>query len=240
MARPDREVTRKGFRDTVAAVAAAVCLLILALPVGAFAEYRIKGSGNTVITTSCYWVQGNRLFLCEGGKPVALSEVMSIEAGTFTALETEMNRDSVRRFVANVSWMQGRDLELKDRDLANLEMLAEVDELGKSPEKNHEFRSLKQACLKEVLALRKAVAARQAAWTTVRVPERPLVILGEIKSLQMLTWILSLDERRVYLETGDPTYRAYTIEHMRQSATFEPTFSRSLNKVIGDQKGSDQ
>lgn len=239
MARPDREVTRKGFRDTVAAVAAAACLLILALPGGAFAEYRIKGAGNIVITTSCYWVQGNRLFLCEGGEPMALSEVSSIEAGTFTALETEMNRDSVRRFLALVAWMQGRDLELKDRDIANLEMLAEVDELGKSPEKKPEYRSLKQACLKEALALRKAVAARQAAWTTLRVPERLLVILGEIKALQMLTWTLSLDERGVYLETGDPTYRAYTIEHMRQSATFELTFSRSLNKVIGDRGNSE-
>ena len=43
------------------------------------------------------------------------------------------------------------NVELKDRDAANLDMLAEVDELGKSPETKHEFRSLKQACLKGLL-----------------------------------------------------------------------------------------
>ena len=64
-------------------------------------------------------------------------------------------------------------------------------------------------------------------------PGGSLVHLGEIKTLQMITWVQSLEERRKYFKTSDPTYRDYTLEHMKQAGAFQESFMRELRKVTG-------
>ncbi len=233
MARGNHNVTSRRFRDTAAAVTAGAIILILALPTDALSEYRIKTSGKTVVT-KCYWIEGSWFYLFEDDKPIPLSEVSSIEEGSFTLLDQEMNRDAIKRFSVYLSWMIDRDTELMVQDRRNLDALAQIDALKASGQKLSERRSLAKSCLEEVNALRKAVKASQTSWSTVRIPDRSLVLLGEIKSLQMLAWRLSLDERRRYLTTWDPTYRDLALEHMKQTATFEASFAQAMKKVVGE------
>jgi hypothetical protein len=51
----------------------------------------------------------------------------------------------------------------------------------------------------------------------------------------MITWLQSLEERQRYFKTSDPTYRDYTLEHMRQAGAFQESFTRTLRKVTGDE-----
>ncbi len=72
------------------------------------------------------------------------------------------------------------------------------------------------------------------AWWGMRTPERSLVHLSEIKTLQMITWLQSLEERQRYFKTSDPTYRHYSLEHLKQAGAFQDSFTRTLRKVTGD------
>ncbi len=78
------------------------------------------------------------------------------------------------------------------------------------------------------------------AWWGMRTPERSLVHLCEIKTLQMITWLESLQERQRYFKTGDPTYRDYALEHMEQAGDFQESFTRTLRKVTGDAGWAEQ
>jgi hypothetical protein len=94
-----------------------------------------------------------------------------------------------------------------------------------------ELKVLKEKGAKELRVLSDGVSRLVRTWSALRIPERELVRLPEIKTLQMITWSQSLDERWMYLKTGDPTYREYTYEHMRHSLGFQESFMRVLRTV---------
>ena len=64
---------------------ATTLLMWLIVPSAAKAEYRITYKDKT-IQTSCYWIEKSRVHLCEGGEPLALSDVSSITEGQFSPL----------------------------------------------------------------------------------------------------------------------------------------------------------
>jgi hypothetical protein len=232
MARQDHKVTPGRLRNTAAAVIAAVFILVFLVPDEAFTGYRIDIEGNEV-DTDCYWVQNSKIFLCQGTNPIPLSRIRSIKEGTFTELEKEMHQDAKRRFFLFLTWMMDRDAALKEKNLANLDILEQIEDMRASAGKPETIDTLKKKCLEEIEPLKKETSALQKLWLYVRIPERSWVIFGEIKSAQLLTGMMSLEARRIYLTTGDPTYLAYTFEHMEQVISFDPSFSRSIRKFFG-------
>ena len=211
---------------------AALLLICLGLPCSASAEYRITTKGKT-IETACYWIENARIYLCEGGEPIPLADVSAISIGQFYPLEEEMNRDAVRRLYAYQSWLLGMEAELLTLDEANQGDLQKYLNLDASPRNKDERHRLNEKCLKEILVLVPKVTRLHSSWSGLRVPDRSHVQPSEIKSLQLLAWILSLDERRMYLNTNDPTYRELAVEHMKQVVTFQTIFSRAMNKLNG-------
>jgi hypothetical protein len=125
------------------------------------------------------------------------------------------------------------EAELLTLDESNQGDLEKYLDLDASPQNKDERHRLKEKSLKEIQDLLPKVTRLQSSWSGIRVPDRPLVQPSEIKSLQMLAWILSLDERRMYLNTNDPTYRELAVEHMKQTVTFQTSFSRAMNKLHG-------
>ena len=233
MARRDNTIARKRLRDHAAAVIVAVIVLTAAAPRGASAGYRIALKDRTV-ETSCYWVERSLVHLCEGGAPLALSEVSGITPGSFSPLETELHRDALQRFRVHIAWLLDREEDLRDRNGASVDGLAELDRARSSPGNKKGFRDLKKRYAEELDGLLADVSSLDRAWRLMRIPERSLLPIQETKSLQMITWKLSLEERKRYIDTGDPTYREYTLEHMRQAGIFEDSFTRALRKGQGE------
>ena len=212
---------------------AALLLVCLGLPCSALAEYRITTKGKT-IETACYWIENARVYLCEGGEPIPLADVSTISTGQFSPLEEEINRDAVRRLYAYQSWLLGMETELLTLDESNQGDLQKYFDLNNASPRNKDERlRMKKQGLKEIQDLMPKVISLQSFWSGIRVPDRSLVQPSEIKSLQLLAWILSLDERRMYLNTNDPTYRELAVEHMKQTVTFQMIFSRVMDKLNG-------
>jgi hypothetical protein len=234
MARRNYKIARKGSRDTTAAIAAGLIILVFLIPSEAFSGYRIIADGNP-LTTQCYWVQGSHLFLSENPKPIPLSRISSITPESFTPLETDLHQDAERRFFTYLSWMMERGAALVDRARINLDLLETIEDQRASPKGQSEYRALAGKSLSEISDLKKETEALLKAWATVRIPDRSLAVLGEIKSSQLLTVLMSLEERRVYLTSWDPTYLEYTFEHMEQALTFDESFSRIFRKLYGGQ-----
>jgi hypothetical protein len=211
---------------------ATTLLICLLLPSTAKAEYRITYKDKT-IQTSCYWVEKSKVHMCEGGEPLALSDVSSIIEGQFSPLESEMHHDAKRRFWAYVGWLLDREADLLAEDSASEDEINEFELVRTTPGKKGELKGLRKKYSKKIKNPMEAITCLYRAWSDMRAPERSLVHLCEIKTLQMITWLQSLEERQMYFKTSDPTYRDYTLEHMRQAGVFQESFTRTLRKVTG-------
>lgn len=182
--------------------------------------------------TQCYWIERSFVYLCEGGEPVRLSEVSAIEHGAMTALDAEMRRDALRRWFVSLTWLQDRQAWLMDQDALLAEDLKALDTLRMQPDKDKELKTLKNRLLDDMEDLQGQVMSLDRTTRAIRIPDRCLVHLVEIKTLQMLSWLLALRERQLYLESGDPTHREYALEHMLQEARFGDSFRMHLEKAV--------
>jgi hypothetical protein len=211
----------------------AVLFIFLLLPASSRAEYRITFKDKTV-ETACYWIEKSKVHLCEGGEPLALSEVSAITEGQFSSLENEMHQDARRRFWTYMSWLLDKETDLITEDRAVMEGIKEIDELRASTGKKKELRSLKKKYSEEINHLIQQVNYIYKAFSNIHTPDRSLIQLSETKILQMITWTQSLQERQTYIYTADPTYREYSQEHMKQVGAFQVSFMRTLGKVTCD------
>jgi hypothetical protein len=212
---------------------AAAFLIPLMAPTAAEAEYRITYKDKT-IQTSCYWIEKSMVHVCEGGEPLALSDISAITEGQFSPLESEMHHDAMRRFWTYVGWLLDSEADLLAEDSAREEEINEFELVRTTPGKKGELRNLRKEYLKKVNNPLAGVIFLHRAWSSMHIPERSLVRLCEIKTLQMIAWRQSLEERQRYFKSGDPTYRDYAFEHMRQAGVFQESFTRTLMKVTGE------
>ena len=212
---------------------ASAFFIFLAMSTLAQAEYRIITKDKT-IQTSCYWIEKSRVHLCEGGEPLALSDVSTITEGQFSPLASEMHHDAKRRFWTYISWLLDREADLLAEDSASAEELNEFERVRATPGQKGELKGLRKKYSEKINNPLEAATYLHRAWSGIRIPERSLVHLCEIKTLQMITWLQSLEERQRYFKTSDPTYRDYSLEHMKQAGLFQESFTRTLGKLTGD------
>lgn len=217
----------------LASIGAVLLIACLAFPGLLHADYRITHKEKT-IQTQCYWIQDNMLYLCEGGEPLALSEVRAIEAGDMTALEAELYRDTLRRFFMSLAWLGDRESEIMENDDALAKGLLELDELLKQKVRNKELKELRKKLLAETDVIRRRVISLKESWEDLRVPERRMTRLTRLKSLQLLAWLQSLQESEIFVETLDPTFRALALEHGRQSVQFGALYVESVLHFGGE------
>ena len=210
-----------------------VLFIFLLLPTSSRAEFRITFKDKTV-ETACYWIEKSKVHLCEGGEPLALSDVSAITEGQFSSLENEMHQDAIRRFWTYISWLLDNETDLITEDRAVMEGLKKIDELRASTGKKKELRSLKKKYSDEIKHLIQQVTFIHKAFSDMHTPDRSLIQLSETKILQMITWTQSLQERQRYINTADPTYRDYSQEHMKQVGDFQVSFMRTLSKMTSD------
>jgi hypothetical protein len=149
-------------------------------------------------------------------------------------LDIDMHRDTLRRFFIYLAWILDREEEIVEMDKALADGLQEVEALMQQQGKKKELKELKKTLLGDIETLRQRVVALERSWKAIRIPQRSLVQVSEIKSLQFLTWLQSLEEWEIFLETGDPTFREYALEHGRQTAQFRGLLALRSPSLYGD------
>lgn len=216
-----------------AGVFAFVFLFCLVIPASSRADYRIA-HGDTTITTRCYWVQNSMLYLCEGGEPLALSEIGLVETIDMSPLEAELHRDTVRRFFIGIARIGDGEREVAELNEALVRGIVNLEELAKGNGGRKELKDLREKLHAGVVDVRQRVVRLKRAWEEIRIPERKFTALRELKSLQFLTWLQSLQEWEIFLETLDPAFRDYAVEHARQSAQFGEMYGRNVLRSVGE------
>ena len=230
MAGFNHRITTKGSRDKSPTVALCFVLLLLVFfPGSASSDYRISTAEHEISTIS-YWVQGDRLYLYEGGEPLDLSAVTSITQESTTSLDAQMNVDALRRFHHYISWLQVMEDDILKRQDNNLDTLQAIDALRASGGNSSKIKkAIKTLCM-ELDDLEHEVSVVKNYWDKMRIPEQSLVLARDIKSLQLLSLESSIQHRRRYIRTWDPTYREYSEEYARQARSFDQSFYDALHQ----------
>lgn len=157
-----------------AGMAAVLFIACLAVPGPIRADHLITRADATVRTPMPYWIERSMLHLCEGGEPVALSEVGAIETGTASALDAELHRDTLRRFFTSLAWLGDREAEVTDLDDALAEGLG-VRRSCEAQGAQGEDEGARGKLLGDVQDVRARVVRLKNAWEGIRIPERKLV-----------------------------------------------------------------
>jgi len=207
-----------------------VFLTTVLFPGSAFSDYRIFTRDHQ-ISTSSYCIEGNKLYLHEGGEPLELSEVTSISEESLTPLDAQMNFDATKRFTHYLWWLQEIEDGILKRQGDNLDTLQTIDDLRASHSTSSlELKKTVKAFCAELDDLELEVSVLKHYWDQMRIPQRSLVLARDIKSLQLLSLESSLQHRRRYIRTWDPTYLEYTREYDRQAISFEQGFYEALHQ----------
>ena len=231
MAGFNHRIITKGSRDKSPTVA--VCFfvsLLMLFPGPASSDYRICTHEHR-ISTSSYWIQGDKLYLYEGGVPVGLSDVISITRESFTPLDAQMNIDALRRFAHNISWLLAREDEFLKNQGNNLDVLQTIDALRTSGESPSEMKKAVKDFCAELDDLDREISIVKRYWDQMRIPQRSFVLARDIKFLQLLSLKSSLQHRRRYIRTWDPTYREYAREYAGRAMSFDQSFYDALHQV---------
>lgn len=228
MAGLNHRITTKGSRDKSKAVALCFFVSLLVLfPGSASSDYRIstlKGEVNT----SSYWIQGDNLYLYEGGGPLLLSDVTSITEESYTPLDARMNIDALRRFAHYLSWLQEMEDGILKRQDDNLTALHTIDALRDSGKSSSELNKAVKAFCVELDDLGREVSVVKQYWDQMRIPRRSLVLARDVKYVQLLSLESSIFHMQRYIRTWDPANREYAEEYARQARSFKQSFYDAL------------
>lgn len=180
-----------------------------------------------VYTAPCYWVQGERLALCEGDS-LDLREVMSIDAGRLTPAEHAHQSEALRQFYDRVETLRNIEADLNAQQTAIQDTLAYIMGLHHAGKSAPRLDDAKDDAERVLTDIERQSMRLKDAWWDLKIPERDLVYIRDIKLLQQTARILASREWIRYLRTGDLTARAYAQEHTRQVQTFETGFQRQF------------
>ena len=223
-------ITTKGSRDKSPTVAVCFFLSLLVLfPGSASSDYRIVTREHQ-ISTSSYWVQGEKLYLHEGGELPDLTEITSITEESCTPLDAQMDVDALKRFYCHISWLQGIEDEIFRKQDNNLKALQTIDTLGASDTSSSKIKKAVKAFCGDLDDLEREVSRVKHYWDQMRMPQLSLVLARDIKSLQLMSLQSCIEHMRRYVKTWDPTYREYAKEYARQAMSFDQSFYDALHR----------
>ncbi len=213
-----------GARHTVAAVVF-VCLILNIFPASAAqADYLVTGPSGETIGTSSYWIQGSLLYLTGGREPLNVYEVCSVRADLLSEEQMERHDQAMEEFRAQVLALLDQE-EVMFR--VHADQLAEmsgdgepIDELL-DPDRRKRLK-------RELRSRDKAMENLKIAWNELRLPEYSLLLMRDIKILQIVSLEASVEQALNYVESGDPTNLAYAREHLRQAKSFQESFLEAL------------
>jgi len=232
MAGFDNKDTTKGFQYKPAAIAALICLAaILICPRDIFAGYTITTSSGRVVHTESYWISKNLLFVGDDREPLRLYSITAIEEDHTSDEERSAHEEEMNGFFGEIDAFLERERGFIEKHEVNQKIIEGLTGLlPQGPASRKEIRGYK----KDMKRLIRESRELRDDWDDMILPDRSLVILREIKSLQLMSIGLAIEEKVRFIKTWDPTHREYAIEHCRQARSFDEAFKREMQKLAGN------
>jgi len=184
----------------------------------------VTGSSGETIGTSSYWIQGGLLYLTEGREPLNVYEVRSVRADHPSEEQMERHDQAMEAFRAQV-------LALLEQEEAIFQVHADqVAEMSGDGEPIDELLDpdRRKRLKREFRSRDKALEDLKVAWNELRLPEYSLLLMRDIKLLQLVSLDASAEQALNYVESDDPTTLAYAREHLRQAKSFQESFLEAL------------
>lgn len=190
-----------------------------------WADYTVTYFSGKVIYTKAYWIEGSELFLSEGVTPVDVYEIESITARNMSPDEVKGHTAVMNAFCSEAAQFLKREKVIADMQAANV---AFISEKAAGPGIKNLTRKEKKAFISDLKALEGSLVELINAWKQSRIPDFSLLLVRDIKLLQLSSLEASIEKTVKYAGSQDPTYREYAKAHMAQYSSFEESFKERL------------
>ncbi len=212
-----------GGHRAAAFISGLVLAVFSAMP--SWADYAITGFSGKTVYTKAYWIQGNTIFLSEGPETFNVYEVESITPQNLSREEAEARAAVMNVFAGRVDRFLETEKAIADAQAAYAAGLsgkeAGLDVQGMD-------RKEKKAFTSGLEALGRSLDELKSSWEQTMIPDFPLLLMRDIKLLQLSSLEASIEMTVRYAETEDPTYREYAKAFMAQYGSFEESFRQRL------------
>lgn len=225
MAGKDRSIARQRAGHNLAAIITFGLFLSL-VPAGPLrADYVITGNDGKVARAGSYFIQGDTLHVYEGTSSFNVYDITSVTAERLTPDEVKRYDTALKEFRKPVNDLLAREETVADAYGVLLEKLIDPPagkKAGDLPSKE------KKAIRKSLEGLKGDTARLMEAWRQIMLPDFSLLLMRDIKKLELLSLESSIEQSLKYVGTGDPTCREYAKAYMSQALSFEKSFRENL------------
>jgi hypothetical protein len=200
-------------------------ILCFAGPAQAF--YLIS-SQQEKIQTECYFILGSKVHLCNG-REILLSDVISIDESGMTEQEITIQQVEKEKFFGEVESLLKTEKQLTE-NFNNAAILMDAV-IAKKISGDKTLKSDTKKVLGDIKTLNSEFKKLHKKWLEIRIPTKNLVILREIKILELDSVHSTCRDWKEYIDDWSPTIREYAKEHVRQKAIFEASFNSHLKEL---------
>lgn len=229
MAGSDHTGTSEGSRHHLKIASAYVLagLLSLLLTQEVYGYYTISTSKES-IQTSCYWITDGILHTCEK-KEIPLLEVTSIDESHLTEQEYEKSKEGKTKFFKEIDELSIPEAKMLE-DFNRLNALMAVV-IKKKASKDKTLKPDVRNAYQDINLLDEEIRTMKQKWISLEIPSKDMLVLREIKILELNSIHSVCRDYKEYLDDWSPTIREYAKEHIRQKDLFEASFKRHLEDL---------
>jgi DNA repair exonuclease SbcCD ATPase subunit len=188
------------------------------------------------IKTGCYWITDNTVHLCEN-RNIALSEITSIDESHLTEQEYNKSSEDKAKFLVELDDLSKPEQEITE-DLNRLNNLMRMIYRKKNA-KNKTVKTDIREAYDNINQIETKVQGLKDKWTALVIPSKNMLVLREIKILELNSIHSICRDCKEYLDDWSPTIREYVKEHIRQKNFFEASYKRHLEELKKEKTSND-
>jgi DNA-binding Xre family transcriptional regulator len=208
-------------------------LTLYALPV--YGYYLVSTSKEN-IKTECYWITDNTFHIC-GNREIPLSEITGIDESNLTEQEYNKSKEDKAKFFKELDNLSKPEGEVNE-DLNSLNTLMDTI-IKKKTAKDKTIKPDIKKAFKDINLLSERVQSLKERWMSIVIPSKNLLVLREIKTLELNSIHSICRDYKEYLDDWSPTIREYAKEHIRQKGVFEASFKFHLEDLKKEKTSDD-
>jgi hypothetical protein len=198
--------------------------------------YYLVGTSKENIKTGCYWITDNTFHTCEN-REIALSEITGIDESNLTEQEYNKSKEDKIKFLKELDDLSKPEGELTE-DLNRLNTLMDTI-IKKKTAKDKTIKPDIKKAIKDINLVSEKVQSLKEKWMSILIPSKNLLVLREIKTLQLNSIHSVCRDYKEYLDDWSPTIREYAKEHLRQKEVFEASFKRHFEDLKKENTSDD-
>jgi|WetSurMetagenome_2_1015567.scaffolds.fasta_scaffold250456_2 hypothetical protein len=188
------------------------------------------------IKTECYWITENTFHFCEN-REIPLSDITSIDESHLTEQEYNKIKEDKTKFFKELYDLSKPEQEITEA-LNRLSTLMGMIYRKKNAKNKTVKTDIKEA-YNNINLIEVKVQGLKDKWMALVIPSKSLLILREIKILELNSIHSICRDCKEYLDDWSPTIREYVKEHIRQKNFFEASYKRHLDELKKEKTSDD-